>query len=290
MAKFWYTMYICNVAIIHIMGIKIKAGLVAILLLTCILLVVLTSRHELRNLRKQQLATTTTEAPNSPYIAGLGACAIGSASGCMQTVLVSEYGKIETFSSKLDERTGLKLTSNTGKEYVFTDADSPFITYEHAVFNGSQGIDGLHAGFYLVSAANRGKDGFNTFDKIYEVWLGDKLEVKNIISDSGFAGSEFLETGNQVTFFKVNAQNELELVTYNLSDHAVEATDNFPTTLLKTNIPWYKKSAEKYYLVNVSTVPRGYVLSFSEEGVNKGAVTKMVFWEAKTERMVDLIK
>lgn len=271
------------------MGIKIKAGLIAILLLACILLVVLVSKRELTELRTQQLVSTTTQTTNLPS-SGSDTCAEGSTYGCTQTLLVGEYGKIESLSSKEDGRTALKLTSSNGKEYLFTDADSPFISYEHAVFNGTHGIEGVHAGYYLVSAANRGRDGSYTFDKIYEVWLGDRLEVKNIISEMGLAGTDFLETGNQVTFFTGTPRHNIQLVTYNLSEHAIEAKDNFPNTLLKTNMPWYKKNPEKYLLVGVSNVPLGYVLSFYEYESDKGAISKMVFWEAKTERMVDLIK
>ena len=173
---------------------------------------------------------------------------------------------------------------------MFTDTNNPLISYEHAAFNGTQSIDGTHAGYYLVSAANRGKDGSYTFDHIYEVWLGDKLEVKNIINQIGLAGSDFLQNGNQVTYFTGGPQYVIKLATYNLSERAVEAMDDFPDTLLKTNMPWYKKNPEKYTLVGVSTVPLGYVLSFYEDGYDKGAVSKMVFLETKTKRMVDLIK
>src|SRR5690242_8039464 len=102
---------------------KTKVGMIVAVLLACILLVILVSRRELRELRTQQLASIATEANRLPA-EKLDTCVEGSTYGCMQTLLVSEYGKIETFSSKVDGHTGLKLTSNNGKEYVFTDSNS----------------------------------------------------------------------------------------------------------------------------------------------------------------------
>lgn len=272
------------------MNVRIKVGMIAALSLACILLVILVSKRELGNLRAEQLAAISTQTTN-PSPQELERCAEGSTYGCMQTLLVSEYGKIETLSSKEDGRTSLKLTSSSGKEYVFTDTDSPFITYEHAVFNGTYSIENIRAGYYLVSAANRGKDGIYTFDKIYEVWLGDTLEVKNIISEIGLAGSDFLQNGDQITYFTgAPEHSDIQFVTYNLNEHAIEAKGSAINTLLKTNMPWYKKSPEKYTLVGVTNVPFGYILSFYEEESDKGAVSKMVFWETKTGRVVDLIK
>jgi hypothetical protein len=68
----------------------------------------------------------------------------------------------------------------------------------------------------------------------------------------------------------------------------VEKDDSTPEVLFKKNLPWYKNNSQGYYLVSVSSVPLGYVFSFSQNGELKGVVTKMVFWESKSERVTML--
>lgn len=266
-----------------------KLSLLTVLGVVCLAFLVVFVQQQLQSSASPATPTPSIYGSLAPWVE-VGGCQADAENSCIQTLAISQQGKIETVTEE-SGRTSLRLTNAKGKIYVFSDPDEPFISYEQAAFNNTKATEDLSE-YYLISAANRGKDGSFTFNKIYEVWLGDTLSVKNIISIGAdattYAPPDFLKSaGNQLSYFVVNS-DRIHLVVYNLSENLVEKDEATPEVLFKKNLPWYKNNSQGYYLVSVSSVPLGYVFSFSQNGELKGVVTKMVFWESKSERVTML--
>jgi hypothetical protein len=163
-----------------------KIGLLTVLGVVCLAFLVVFVQQQLQSSSSPSTPTPSIYGSLAPWV-GVGGCQADAENSCIQTLAISQQGKIETVTEE-SGRTSLRLTNAKGKAYVFSDPDEPFISYEQAALNNTKAIEDLSE-YYLISAANRGKDGSYTFNKIYEVWLGDTLSVKNIIGVNADAGA-----------------------------------------------------------------------------------------------------